>query len=103
MMHHDTIFVSEYCRFLNNLDDLSWYCLRIFQIFKDLDDLSWSLVSKLHTKAVHLECELYHQFNTIFYAKQAPFMFLNDISLGNKLQNAVNRVKTYINKNYQNY
>ena len=44
VLHHDTNAVSEYCRFLKNLDDMSQ-----------------SLVSKLYTNAVHLECELYHQ------------------------------------------
>ena len=83
MMHHDTIAVFEYCR-----------------ILKNLDDLNQSVVS---TSAVQLECELYHRPNTMVFAKQAPFMFLNDISLGSKLQIAVSRAKIYINKKYKKY
>ena len=30
-------------------------------------------------------------------------MFLSDICLGNKFQNAVHKVNIYINKHYQNY
>ena len=55
MMYHDTIAVSEYWRFLKNLDDLSQ-----------------SLLPKLHTNAVHFECELTHHLNKIFMQTSHP-------------------------------